>query len=76
MTQMEVVLTEIAKLELNDRDILLVRVPPSYSPEKQSIVNKVVHDALSRVDKRVQVLIGTTDIDFTIVRKSEDEERE
>lgn len=60
---------EIAKLELQDGDILVVRTPPAWTLEQQRIVSEVVHRALHLADVNVPVLLGTTDIDFQVVRK-------
>jgi hypothetical protein len=61
---------EIAKLELQHGDILLVRVPPDWTHEQQERAVFAVKEAIKTVDGHVQILIGTTDVEFQIVRKA------
>lgn len=61
---------EIGRLELEDGDILLVRVPPKWSGDQIVNAERAIRSAVELTGKRATVLTGTTDIDFRIVRKS------
>ena len=61
---------EIAKLEIEPGDILLVRVPADYSHERVKNIHSSIEAALAAAGKRAVVLSGPNEIDFQIVRKS------
>lgn len=65
---MKIETVEIAKLELQRGDILLVRVPPNWTPEQKRMAQAAVAAAMDRIDVDAVLLIGTTDVDFQIVR--------
>lgn len=60
---------EIAKLELQRGDILLVRVPPDWSKERCGRADEAIQETMRIADVHgVPVLIGSTDVEFQIVR--------
>jgi bifunctional ADP-heptose synthase (sugar kinase/adenylyltransferase) len=61
---------EVAKLEIEDGDILLVRVPADYSNERIKNIHRGIEAALDAANKRAIVLSGPNEVDFQIVRKS------
>ena len=70
MTQIK----EIEKLSLQDGDILLVKVPIEYTDEQISHIHDIVQHILHKVEKaHIPVLTYPENIEFKIIRKSEDE---
>jgi hypothetical protein len=74
MTEITVLQIEIAKLELNRGDILFARIPVSFSPEQQKLAREAIDRAVRLAGVDVPVLVGTNDIEFQIVRKTQNEE--
>ena len=60
---------DIAVLELRPGDILLVRVPVSYSPEMVQGVHKAIQSVLDAAGKRAPVLVGPNDVELQVVRR-------
>jgi hypothetical protein len=61
---------EIAKLELQRGDILLIRVPPNWTHEQHTAAHDAVKEAMRTVGVHgATVLTGTTDVEFQVIRE-------
>jgi hypothetical protein len=69
MSEITINQVEVQKLELQDGDILVVKVPPKYSTEQCTFIQKTVAAAVARTGMRVPVLLGASDVQFAIIRK-------
>ncbi len=59
---------EIAKLELQRGDILLVRTPSNWTGEQNHRASEGIAAAMRQADINVPLLVGTKDVDFQVVR--------
>lgn len=66
---MKVDYVEIAKLELQPGDLLVLRVPPDWTPKQQGNAHRAVKEAMRLADANVPIIIGTTDVEFQVIRK-------
>lgn len=69
MTELSVSHIEIAKLELQPGDILVIRVPPDWDYEMQKIAHKAVSRAMEQAGIKVPAIIGSTDVELQVIRK-------
>lgn len=60
---------EIAKLELQRGDLLVVRVPPDWTHEQQRNAQNAVKEAMRQAGANVPIIIGGTDVEISIIRK-------
>lgn len=69
---MQIELTEITKLEVEDGDILLVRLPCGSPYEMHDMTKKGLELILDRAGIHgVQIITGDKDCDITLIRKAE-----
>ncbi len=73
MDNIELNLIDFAKLDLKDGDIIVLRVPPDWDGKKQDNAWRAVHHVLERADVRAEILIGTKDVDLSILRPSKND---
>jgi hypothetical protein len=62
---------EIAKLELQPGDMLVLRVPPDWTPEQQDNASQAVKTAMRIANVNAPILVGKTDVEFQIIRRGE-----
>jgi hypothetical protein len=66
---MEVSHIEIAKLDLQEGDILVARVPPAWSDERIRLVHAAIGLAMRAAGTQVPVLVGSTEVELSVVRR-------
>jgi hypothetical protein len=58
----------IAKLDIEHGDVIVVRVPPTWTTVQQNRAAEAVRASIEKFGPTVRVLVGTNDIEFQVLK--------